>query len=466
MSSARTGPVSVTAAPAGKATRGSTASFLVAGLVSLYIGLLVLPIAAAYLQGLPPRQWLDELSSAFALSAFSGLLIEFVLSGRFRFVSSHIGIDTTMRFHQLMARSLTVMALIHPVLYVSMPGSYPMPQDTTRQFAVNLNLATTVTGLVAWVALAVLVLFAIFRQQSAGSYEAWRLGHGVAAAIVAVFGTLHTLESGRYSQDPWLTGFWLVMLALALLTLVWVYWLKPALQLRYPYEVRSVSKIAERTWELIVEPKHGEAIDFCAGQFVWLSVGHSAFSLNENPFSIASAPARRDHLAFVIKEVGDFTRGIGQIRPGTRAYVDGPHGNMTIEDRPSSGIAFYAGGVGVAPILAMLRQLRHEADERPILLLYGNRRAEQIVYRKELDAMRRDLNLQVEYFLYEPPPGWFGRQGMIDSEAIVHSLASRSPADWVHVICGPLPMIEGIETTLLSIGVPGRQIISERFYYD
>jgi len=435
-------------------------------LMALYLGILVLPVAAAWLQGLPPRNWRDDLSSGLALCAFSGIMMEFLLSGRFRFISNHLGIDATMRVHQLMARTLTLALLIHPFLYVSGVPAYPMPWDTTRQGSVDFGLVTVLTGMAAWIALIVLVLFGIFREQRGGSYEAWRASHGVAAAFVAGFGTLHVLEAGRYSADPFLAGFWIAMLAIALMALAWVYLLKPLWQVRHPYSVRSVRRIAERTWELVVVPRRGEAIPFSAGQFVWLNVGSSPFSLNENPFSIASSAAERGRLEFVIKEVGDFTRGLGTIRPGAEAYVDGPFGNMTVAGREGAGIAFYAGGVGIAPILSILRDVRDRGDTRPMLLFYGNRVAEQIVYGEELDEMTRQLDLTVAHFLSEPPTGWPGRAGMIDEAAIAGALQDRECDGWLHVICGPLPMIEKIEGTLLGLGVPDSRILSERFYYD
>ncbi len=390
-----------------------------------YVTMLMLPIAAAWLQGLPPRAWQDDLSSALALCAFSGVLIEFVLSGRFRFVSRHIGIDTTMRLHQLMARLLTLLILIHPFLYVSRAPNYPMPWDTTRQLSVEFGPIAVLTGVAAWLALLVIVLMGIFREQRNLSYEAWRASHGIGAALVAIFGTMHALDAGRYSAHPFLAWFWIVMLGLAVFTLFWVYVAKPIWQRLNPYTVRSVRKIAAKTWELVVVPSQGKTIPFEAGQFVWLNVGHCPFSLNENPFSIASAPTQHGHLAFVIKEVGDFTSRLGDIKPGVIAYIDGPHGNMTLAGRRGRGIAFYAGGVGIAPILSILRDLRDSGNKRPLVLLYGNRKANQIIYGNELFAMTQQLEIKVEHFLSEPPEKWDGRTGMIDAAALDRILKGR-----------------------------------------
>jgi predicted ferric reductase len=392
-------------------------------LIALYVGLVLAPILFAYAQGLPPRKWQDELSSGLALSAFAGVLIEFVLSGRFRLVSGHIGIDTTMRFHQLMARSFTMFILVHPFLYVTPMMNPPLPWDTTGRLTLGLTIGSFATGLIAWLALMLIVFFAIFREQRGGSYEAWRLSHGIAAVVIAVFGAHHTIDAGRYSGDSALAVFWVVLLTIAIFTLVWVYALKPYWLRQHPYSVRSVRQVAARTWELVVTPGEGDVIDFSSGQFVWLNVGHSPFSLYENPFSIASAPASRDHLSFVIKEMGDFTRSIGQIAPGTVAYVDGPHGNLTLQNRNGAGIALIAGGVGIAPLLSILRQLCHERDTRPIVLLYGNRVRDQIVHAEGPAGMQKVLDLRIEHVLGEPPQGWQERTGVIDAGSVTDILA-------------------------------------------
>jgi predicted ferric reductase len=99
--------------------------------------------------------------------------------------------------------------------------------------------------------------------------------------------------------------------------------------------------------------------------------------LTEHPFSISSAPVDRPRITFTIKESGDFTSRIRTIAPGTRAYLHGPHGNFTLTGRATKGIVFIAGGVGFAPIMGMLRQLK---AAHPLRLIYGNRVETQILY--------------------------------------------------------------------------------------
>ncbi|MDX1710415.1 MAG: ferredoxin reductase family protein [Rhodovibrionaceae bacterium] len=435
-------------------------------LAAIYIAVALAPVALAWAQGLPPRPFLDELSSAVALVAFAVLLMEFVLSGRFPLVSGRIGIDNTMRFHQLIARPVTVLVLLHPFFY-TLPMGGPLPWDPSGAETLSLDAGNIIAGLVAWIVLAALVLMAVFRDKLGFRYEAWRVSHGIGATLLAGFGAFHAIDAGRYSAHPWLFWFWMALLALAALTLLIVYLFRPLIQLRHPYTVRRVQQAAERTWELALAPARGEALRFNAGQFVWLTVDRSAFAVREHPFSIASAPADRPEVSFVIKEVGDFTRQIGEIREGARAYLDGPHGHLVLPEGDGEGIVFLAGGVGIVPILSQLRQLRADGDRRPMKLLYGNRRQEQIVYPEELRAMSRDLNLEVVHVLAEPPADWDGETGALDAETVArHCPPQDRRAHWYFVVCGPPAMIDGVRATLAGLGVPAGRILSEKFSYD
>lgn len=435
-------------------------------LVPVYLAVAVAPLVLGALQGRPPRAVWDEIASGLAMVAFAILLAEFVLSGRFRLISRRTGMDVTMRFHQLVARTALAFVVAHPFLYITPFFNTPLPWDATRQLTLGLDVASLTTGVIAWVALPGFVLMSIFRDQLPFRYEAWRLMHGLGAMVIAGAVTHHTLGAGRYSSDPLLAGFWLLLLAAALGSLIYTYVIAPLGEAGRPYEVTSVRQIALRTWELTVRPRRGEALEFEAGQFVWLNLGHSPFSLHENPFSISSAPAQRPAVQFVIKEVGDFTRRIGKAAPGTVAYLDGAHGNLTLKGREGKGIALIAGGVGIAPLLAIARQLRAESDPRPLVLLYGNRVTEQIVYRAELNALGRRANTQVIHVVSEPRRGWKGLTGQVDRATIAKVFPFDAASQWLYLVCGPPPMLDAVEDALVDLGVPPAQIVSERFYYD
>lgn len=393
------------------------------------------------------------------------ILLEFVLSGRFQTVSARIGMDVTMRFHQMVARTALVLVVLHPILYRA-PFNPPYPWDVTRQFTLSDDIGSILTGILAWVLLLVLVALGIGRNRLPYRYETWRLIHGLGALLVAGLVLAHALEAGRYSQDAALFYVWIVLFFVAVFSLAYVYVIKPIQQTRRPWTVRGVRSAGMRTWELTLEPDGHRGVGYEAGQFVWLNVGNSPFSLFENPFSISSAPASGPALQFVIKELGDFTRTIGRIEPGARAYLDGPHGDLVVAGRGEPGMALVAGGVGIAPLIGILRQLCHENDTRPTMLIYGNRLEEQIAYREELATMAEAHGTEVVHVLSEPPDGWTGRTGLVDADLIRAVFDPATMKHWLFLLCGPPAMMQVVETTLIEMGVPSRQIESERFQYD
>ena len=108
-------------------------------LLCIYVFVVCLPLMVSALAGMPPRTFREELASGMGMLAFSIILIEFVLSGRFKSISNGVGMDVTMRVHQVMARTALVFALIHPFLYGGTPSGGQRPWDPTRQLTITTD---------------------------------------------------------------------------------------------------------------------------------------------------------------------------------------------------------------------------------------------------------------------------------------------------------------------------------------
>jgi predicted ferric reductase len=438
----------------------------VAILVPLYLILALLPLTLAWAQGLQPRGFLDELASAAGLVALAMILVEFCLLGRFRSITRRAGSDVIMRAHQFLARAALVLAVLHPFLYVA-PMTPPPVWDVTARTAVNYGWAQLWPGIAAWLLLGGLLATAIGRDIIGLRYGNWRLLHGLGAVAVAGLGVVHALRAGRYSTDPVLASVWMALLVLAVGALLHVYLVAPLIRWRSPWRVASVAPVADRTWAVTLSPEFDGRLAYKAGQFAWLNIGRGVFSLNENPFSISSAPSAGRDVEFIIKELGDFTRTIGRITPGSRAWLDAPHGHLTREGHDTApGIALIAGGVGIAPLLGILRDLAATGDTRPTALLYGNRHAGQIVCGEELRRLSETHGTEVVHVLSEPPAGWHGATGLIDAALLRRHFGHAARRDWLYVLCGPPAMLHAVEEALLSLGIPGSRILSEQFVYD
>jgi len=439
---------------------GIRPGFLFAG----YIVICLAPVVLAYGQGLPLRALSRELSGGLVMVGYAMMLVQFVLSGRFEQISGQIGIDRTMRFHQVAALAVLGLIVVHPLLY-AVPRLYPDPFDALAMLNRMFASARLRSGVIAWGLTILIVFLAVFRDRLPVRYELWRLSHGLSALAIALLGTQHALHVGTYSANRVLATFWILATVVAVGSLLFVYLVKPLIKMRAPYRVVSNRRVADRTWEVVVEPEGGPAAEFAAGQFAWLNLGHVPYSLTEHPFSISSAPDARPRIAFTIKESGDFTNGIGQVPVGTRAYLDGPHGNFSLAGREATGLVFIAGGVGFAPVMGILRDLKAQSYPHPIRLVYGNRVEAQILYRDEIEALSADLDFRADLLLSEPPSGWQGAAGEPGPAFIRDYVASLEPRDWLFFVCGPLPMMDSVEEALRANGVARSRIVSERFRY-
>ncbi len=437
-------------------------------LIPVYVCLVALPVvlALAYVERLPGP--LRALAIGLGLVGFAMLLLQFISSGRFETLSRKVGINYTMRFHQLTARLLLVFLIVHPLLFFWPARLSEIPvraQMLVRMLFSDLMLS----GTVALCVVLLTVVSGIWRHRLPVRYEVWRAGHVVGAVVAAIAGAHHVFYVGNYSREFLLRTFWWLMLIVALGALAYSYLVKPWLLARRGYRVVSVRELGERVWEVTLEPHERRSaltagINFVAGQFAWVNF-RAPVPLLDNPFSISSAPAELPRVRLLIKARGDTTGRIGQLVPGTNVYLDAPHGNFTLEGRSGDALCFIAGGIGIAPIVSILRDLAAKGDKRPITVVFGARNPRQLIYADELQQLRETLNLELHFLVDEPPPQWGGGVGEIDA-AVLERALPLAPERCLCPVCGPTPMILAVERHLRALGVPRDNIVYERFEYD
>ena len=99
-------------------------------------------------------------------------------------------------------------------------------------------------------------------------------------------------------------------------------------------------------------------------------------------------------------------------------------------------------------------------------MIYGNRCKEQIIYSEELQNLSVECGTEVIHVLSEPEKDWGGERGMVSASLIEKVFSDAAKQKWLYVLCGPTAMMETVEETLIRMGVPRHQILSEKFKYD
>ena len=123
---------------------------------------------------------------------------------------------------------------------------------------------------------------------------------------------------------------------------------------------------------------------------------------------------------------------------------------------------FIAGGIGITPIMSMLRSLTAEGDARPLRLIYASRSLDRCVFREELMRLAELQLLELTFVFRSPPPDWTGETGRLTPEMLDRLLPERR-RDHHYFVCGPDEMMDMVEQELYGRGVHFGQVHSERF---
>jgi predicted ferric reductase len=428
--------------------------------VVLYLLLCLAPLVLAVGQDRPPsRSFLVEFSVALGFVGLSILTLQFALIARFKAVAAPFGIDVLQQYHVQITFVGLAFALAHPVLLFVADSKY-LPL---------LNLATAPWrarfAFISVVALLVLVGLSVWRRALHLSYEWWQATHGLLAVIVVLFALLHASLVGYYVTGLLRRVVYDGYIGTLILLLVWIRLVSPLIRLRRPWRVVRVDADRGGTSTLVIEPVGHQGFRFDPGQFGWIAVGRSPFAITQHPFSFSSAadPPRGGPVAMTIKAAGDFTKTVPDVTPGTRVYLDGPHGVFSMDRRQAPGYVFIAGGVGVTPLYSMLLTMREREDVRPVTLFYASATWDDVVFRDELAELSESMpNLRVVHVLERPPEGWTGESGYITPDLLRRHLPAQYRR-YEYLICGSSVMMDAMEKALTEVGVPFRQVSTERF---
>jgi predicted ferric reductase len=411
--------------------------------------LILTPLAAfAALSPHPHHPLAAELGIDCAVVAFTILALQFVLTARLRWIEAPFGLDVVLHFHRTMAFVTMGLLCLHPLLVATAEGWGLLIRWQARWPVWAGRLAL----------LLLLAHAALATSRRVLRYQTWRRLHNTAAFGILSLGFLHSWTLGDDLERLAARAVWASLLVVA-----WGAWLYGRFGRQWllkgaSYRVVSVTREGPRVWTVTLEPPAGRVLTYAPGQFLFLRPHAGGLPDEEHPFSIASSPSPAGPLSLTIKESGDFTAAIGQTKPGDMATVHGPFGRFSHVFHPGArDLVFVAAGVGITPLMSMLRSLRDQREARRVLLVYANRGVTDIVFRRELESIQAGSfpDLRTVHVLSQPPANWEGPTGRLTTESL-RSLCGGF-AGKTFFICCPPAMAAGLIRGLQGAGVgPGR----------
>ncbi len=423
-----------------------------------YLLIVLSPLLILLLYPAPAgRGFWIEFSVALGFIGLAMMVLQFALTARIRTIEAAYGIDIILQFHRYTSILAFLLILVHPIiLFVTDPETLQLLNFIEAPWRAR-------AAVIATLALTLLIVTAIWREKLHIPYEPWRIWHGIFAVMAVGFGLAHAFGVGNYLSLFWKGLLWALMGAIALWLLIFVRLVKPWQMTQNPYLVEEVVPERGNVWTLVLRPRGHQGLTFQPGQFSWLTLRISPFRMREHPFSMASSAEKLDCLEFGIKSIGDFTSRIKEVKPGTVAYLDGPYGVFTIDRYwDSAGFVMIAGGIGITPIMSMLRTAADRKDSRPFLLIYASRSWEDITYREDLEVLQDKLDLTIVHVLRNASEDWQGESGYVDRDLLERYIPAHRGSRH-YFICAVPKMMEQVERALHKLNVPVTHIHMEHY---
>jgi predicted ferric reductase len=381
-----------------------------------------------------------------------------VLIARVRWLEPTFGLDRLSRVHHWNGFAIAALVSMHPVM---MSAAYAGLGDVGI-LQQTLAFARSYPGvLLAEVALLVLLgvwLTALAPIRSRLRYEHWHTLHFVAYAAIGLTAVHQLRIGGDLGIGAPLRPYWLAMWGLGLANVLAFRFIRPLYNTaRHDLRVTRLEPETTEVTSVYIGGRNMDRFRYMPGQFVIVRFLQGDMGWEAHPFSLSCVP-NGEHIRLSIKAVGDYTRKIGGLKPGTRAIIDGPHGAFTPRAAGGDKMLLIAGGIGITPVRALAEAfVRHGRD---VVLLYGNRTVDGIVFARELDALVREHGLVIHHVLSHEP-NWSGERGFVDRERIARLVPDAADRDVF--LCGPPVMMTLVRKALNELHVPARQVHWERF---
>ena len=221
-----------------------------------------------------------------------------------------------------------------------------------------------------------------------------------------------------------------------------------------PFVIRRVIKELHDTFSLELAPQKGSPpLGYKPGQFNMLYV----YGVGEVPISISGDPGETGILVHTTREVGTVTRAMRRLTVGDYLGVRGPYGtSWPIDEAAGNDIVIITGGIGLAPLRPLVYHvLRNREKFGQVVILYGARSPQDILYKKQLEKWRSRFDLEVHLTVDRASGAWRGNVG------VVTKFIGRLPFDPMSCtafVCGPEIMMRFTILELQRRGVADNHV--------
>lgn len=391
-----------------------------------------------------------RLGKIAGISAALLMAVQLLLGGRFKPVDRIYPLDKLLVLHRLSGAALLLLTLLHPLLVIVPEGLANLP--------IGWKFWPEYTGASLLALLLSLALSALCRSFFNIPFNSWWLGHRTGAFLAFILLLIHV----RFVSETFEKGIPLQLLTLFAASyfslIVW----KLIRRYIFPssWKVIRVERHHEALHTLTLRPLGRSSLRYLPGQFAFLSLQSDHISPEPHPFTLSSTPTSFKEITFTVRASGDWTSAVHTRLQGAKVWVDGPYGQFShLLTAPGKGLLLIAGGIGITPMISMLRYMAAVESKHAVTLIWSCRHNKDMIFAEELKSIAEVL----PDFCYHPYITSDPRsQGRLDGEKLA-PLLKGCDRDSAVFVCGPPRFTDSMVQLLPGLGFSRNGIHLERF---
>lgn len=392
----------------------------------------------------------------FGLLAVYFILLQFVLRGRAVWIEETFGLNNLSTVHRLNGYLSLFFILSHFTLILtsySLAANIHIVAQFIQFITTYIDLLQAFIALLLFVTIVFVSIYVVRRRLK---YEIWYYVH-LATYLAILFAWGHQLKFGGDFVNNIFVWYWYGLYIFVFGNLFIFRWLRQGyLFLKYRFIVTEIVKEADGATSVYITGNNLSDFSVQPGQFFILRFLDKNRWWQAHPFSLSFVP-KQNMLRVTIKNVGDFTSQIPQLKKGTPILLDGPLGTFTSAHAKKNKFLFIAGGVGITPIRSLIEEVAMR--KKDIVLLYSNKTTD-IIFKKELEVLAATYKFPIHYVVTEDSL-YKGEKGRIDEKKIKRLVPDFLKRDIY--LCGPVPMMNALIRSLKERGVDHAALHYEKF---
>jgi len=427
---------------------------------SIVLGLGLGLTAAIYLETTVASDWNSVYAIVISLSRIAALLgsyfalVGLVLVARVPWIEKSVGHDRLVIWHRKLGPYSLYLITFHVLLVILGYAGNDQVRLAVELWRMIRRYPWMLPAVVAFLFFAAAGITSYKKARAKMSYETWWTIHLYTYLAISL-GFMHQVLTGpMFIGHPLNKAYWEILyLYTAAMLVMWRFVIPFVNSMRHNLKVEQVVVEGPGVASIIMKGRKLNKLGAQGGQFFgWRFLSSGQWWIS-HPYSLSAAPTDK-YMRVTVKELGDASRTITNIKPGTRVFFEGPYGTFVAGKAKMGHVLLVGGGVGITPLRALMEELDVTKE---IDVLFRASREEDLVLRHELDELAKLRGARVHYLVGSR------KVHTMSAEYIKKFVPAFADSD-VYV-CGPTPLVNAVREAAASVGIPKNRFHDEAFEF-